>query len=51
MVPASMVRSHEASDLDLMLRGPDLKRIPSGQLADLTEALEQSNVPIHCADT
>ena len=39
-------RSHDASDLDLMLRGPDLKRIPSGQLADLTEALEQSNVPI-----
>ena len=39
-------RSHEGSDLDLVLRGPDLKRIPSGQLTDLTEALEQSNVPI-----
>ena len=39
-------RSHDASDLDLMLRGPDLKRIPSGQLADLIEALEESNVPI-----
>ena len=39
-------RSHEGSDLDLVLRGPDLKRIPSGQLADLIEALEQSNVPI-----
>ena len=39
-------RSHEGSDLDLVLRGPDLKRISSGQLADLTEALEQSNVPI-----
>ena len=38
--------SHDASDLDLVLRGPDLKRIPSGQLADLTEALEESNVPI-----
>ena len=38
--------SHDASDLDLVLRGPDLKRIPSGQLADLNEALEQSNVPI-----
>ncbi|MXX15052.1 MAG: restriction endonuclease subunit S [Gemmatimonadetes bacterium] len=38
--------SHDASDLDLVLRGPDLERIPSGQLADLTEALEQSNVPI-----
>ena len=39
-------RSHEGSDLDLVLRGPDLKRIDSGQLADLTEALEESNVPI-----
>ena len=39
-------RSHEGSDLDLVLRGPDLKRIPSGQLAGLTEALEESNVPI-----
>ena len=39
-------QSHDASDLDLVLRGPDLKRIPSGQLADLTEALEDSNVPI-----
>ena len=39
-------RSHEGSDLDLVLRGPDLKQIPSGQLADLIEALEESNVPI-----
>ena len=39
-------RSHEGSDLDLVLRGPDLKRIDSGQLADLIEALEESNVPI-----
>ena len=39
-------RSHEGSDLDLVLRGPGLKRIPSGQLADLIEALEESNVPI-----
>ena len=38
--------SHDASDLDLVLRGPDLKRIPSGQLADLNAALEDSNVPI-----
>ena len=29
-----------------MLRGTDLKRIDSGQLADLIEALEESNVPI-----
>ena len=39
-------RSHEGSDLDLVLRGPDLQRIPSGQLMDLIEALEESNVPI-----
>ncbi len=39
-------RSHEGSDLDLVLRGPDLKRIDSGQLGDLIEALEESNVPI-----
>ena len=39
-------RSHEGSDLDLVLRGPDLQRIPSGRLANLIEALEESNVPI-----
>ncbi len=39
-------QSHKGSDLDLMLRGPELKAIPSGLLAELTEALEQSNVPI-----
>ena len=39
-------RSHEGSDLDLVLRGPDLKRIDSGQLMDLAEALEESNIPI-----
>ena len=39
-------RSHEGSDLDLVLRRPGLKRIPSGQLADLIEALEESTVPI-----
>ena len=38
--------SHEGSDLDLVVRGPDLKRIPSGPLAGLIEALEDSNVPI-----
>ena len=39
-------RSHEGGDLDLVLRGPDLQRISSDQLAVLTEALEESNVPI-----
>ena len=38
--------SHDASDLDLVLRGPELKRIPGEQLADLNAALEDSNVPI-----
>ena len=39
-------RSHKGSDLDLVLRGPDLQRIPNGQLTNLIEALEESNVPI-----
>ena len=39
-------KSHKGSDLDLVLRGPNLKQIPSGQLMDLIEALEESNVPI-----
>ena len=38
-------RSHEGSDLDLVLRGPALE--PLGvEYVDLTEALEQSNIPI-----
>ena len=38
-------RSHEASDLDLVLRGPDLE--PLGyEYVELLEALEQSNIPI-----
>ena len=40
-------RSHKGSDLDLVLRGPDLKQIPRSQLADLIEALEESRVPIN----
>ena len=37
--------SHDASDLDLVLRGPNLA--PLGpELSDLVEALEQSNIPI-----
>ena len=38
--------SHEGSDLDLVLRSPTLELIPSGRLADLAEAFEQSNIPI-----
>lgn len=38
--------NHEASDLDLVLRGPDLAPIPTLQLTDLTEAFRHSNIPI-----
>ena len=38
--------SHEASDLDLVLRGPSLEPVPLPLLAGLTEALERSNLPI-----
>ena len=37
--------SHEASDLDLVLRGPGLEPLDNG-FADLLEAIEQSNIPI-----
>ena len=37
--------SHEASDLDLVLRGPNLQPLGAGY-ADLIEALEQSTIPI-----
>ena len=37
--------SHEASDLDLVLRGPNLQRLDAGYL-DLIEAIEKSNIPI-----
>ena len=38
-------RSHDGSDLDLALRGPGLKDIPVGQLADFREALYESTIP------
>ena len=38
-------RSHDGSDLDLVLRGPRLKEIPAGKLGDFTEAVEESNIP------
>ena len=38
--------SHDASDLDLVLRGPGLTPIPSDSLHDLREALRDSNIPI-----
>lgn len=38
-------RSHDGSDLDLVLRGPGLKEIPSAQLGDFEEAVRESNIP------
>ena len=37
--------SHDGSDLDLALRGPDLEPLDGG-FYDLLEAIEKSNVPI-----
>ena len=39
-------RSHDGSDLDLVLRGPALKEIPGEKLADFEEALRESAIPI-----
>lgn len=38
-------RSHDGSDLDLALRGPGLKEIPAGRLADFKDALYESRIP------
>ena len=38
-------RSHEGSDLDLVLRAPNLEEIPFEQLTDFKEALRESNIP------
>ncbi len=38
-------RSHNGSDLDLVLRGPGLKEIPAGRLADFEEGLHESLIP------
>ena len=38
-------QSHDGSDLDLVLRGPGLKRIPTSALGDFEEALRESTVP------
>ena len=37
--------SHDGSDLDLVLRAPDLQEIPIGPLTDFTEALHNSTLP------
>ena len=38
-------RSHDGSDLDLVLRGPGLKEVLTGQLGDFEEAVRESNIP------
>ena len=38
-------RSHDGSDLDLVLRGPKLVEIDASRLAEFTEALRESTVP------
>jgi len=38
-------RGHEGSDLDLVLRGPRLERIPIGRLMDFEEAVRESTIP------
>ena len=38
-------KSHEGSDLDLVLRGPGLKEISLGQLGDFEEAVRESTIP------
>jgi len=39
-------RSHDGSDLDLVLRSPDLSPIDWDKLNALDEALKESNIPI-----
>ena len=38
-------RSHDGSDLDLVLRGPKLAEIDTSQLAGITESFRKSTVP------
>ncbi len=38
-------RSHDGSDLDLVLRGPGLKEIPDSQLISFAQAVHDSTIP------
>ena len=38
-------RSHEGSDLDLVLRGPGLEKIALERLMDFEEAVRESDIP------
>ena len=39
-------KNHDGSDLDLILRGPNLEKIDAFQLQDFTEAIKESTIPI-----
>lgn len=38
--------AHEGSDLDLVLRTPDLKKLPMDVFMNLKEKIQESNIPI-----
>ena len=38
--------AHDGSDLDLVIRGKELKRIPSEIFSDLKYKIQESNIPI-----
>lgn len=38
-------RSHDGSDLDLVLRGPGLEELPIGRLVDFEDAVRESTIP------
>ena len=38
-------RSHDGSDLDLVLRAPGLEKVPTDQLSDFEDALRESSIP------
>ena len=38
-------RSHDGSNLDLVLRGPGQKEVPSDRLGDFEEAARESSIP------
>ena len=38
-------RAHDGSDLDLVLRAPNLKEVSISKLADFEEALQESTIP------
>ncbi len=38
-------QSHDGSDLDLVVRGPDLQKIPMNHLVEFKDALRESRIP------